>query len=548
MGLLLPLRYILKIPSSELAKQGWHATLPLEEAIDKGYMTMLASSDLIRTLDRLKGIEIKTPEVKRLKREIERLKEEKNGVSNRRQLVTAREKLLNLLYLPDYLNVVMENQKDYDRANKGFVLNGIKYKRFFSTSAGVKMSTIIYVNEIYYQALKDHVECGRDLTKAFVPAKLQAYQSLTCSSSTPVSWPKKVVVVHDAEVSFTDSVIELDDSYKPYPKLEVKDDYPITNNTSDGFGLMMPHLADQWAEDLHLDYRPSGFTIRNAFTKGMAFVFDFQQFAKEVAKTDQITDVWGQTHPIKEVDLILTTSMLKLWDSYSSIDHYIECCQTYGYTFSVTKYTPKVLDNERTLNYQFIQSLYLDDEDIEALIKPTVDEIKEVLGGDYRKTIAYLRGIHLNEQTKLDSYDYINALMIEPEVVNDPYVRSKIHELICKRINQSKIGVLKVKGNYQILSGDPYLLCQSMFGLEKTGLLKRGEYYSNYWTSQGIHQVAAFRAPMICHNNIRVFDLKATNEMKKWYQYMGEVCILNGWDCTCQALCGADFDGKSCRF
>ena len=53
---------------------------------------------------------------------------------------------------------------------------------------------------------------------------------------------------------------------------------------------------------------------------------------------------------------------------------------------------------------------------------------------------------------------------------------------------------------------------------------------------------------MICHNNIRVFDLKATDEMKKWYQYMGEVCILNGWDCTCQALCGADFDGKSCRF
>lgn len=548
MGLLLPLRYILKLPSSELVKQKWNATLDLQVAIDKGYMTMLASSDLIRTLDRLKNQTIDPFRVKEMKRTIKELTRLEDGAANRRKLVQARQTLFNYLYLPDYLNVVMENQRDYDRANKGFTLNGIKYRRFFSTSAGVKMSTIIYVNEAYYEALKEHVECGRDLSKAFVPAKLQAYQSLTCSSSTPVRWPNRVVVVSDAEVSFTDTVIELDDSHKPYPNLEVKENYPITNNTSDGFGLMMPHLADQWAEDLHLDYRPSGFTIRNAFTKGMSFVFDFQQFAKEVAKTDQITDVWGQTHPIEEVDLILTTSMLKLWDSYSSIDHYIECCKAHHYTFSVTKYTPKLLDDERTLNYQFIQSLYLDDEDIEALIKPTVDEIKEVLGGDYRKTIAYLRGIHLNEQTKLDSYDYINALMIEPEVVNDPYVRSKVHELIHKRINQSKIGVLKVRSNYQILSGDPYLLCQSMFGLEKTGLLKRGEFYSNYWTSQEVYQVAAFRAPMICHNNIRIFDLKATNEMKKWYQYMGEVCILNGWDCTCQALCGADFDGKSCRF
>ena len=128
-------------------------------------------------------------------------------------------------------------------------------------------------------------------------------------------------------------------------------------------------------------------------------------------------------------------------------------------------------------------------------------------------------------------------------MAKDPYVRSKIHELICKRINQAKIGVLKSpQSNYQILSGDPYLLCQSMFGLEKTGLLKRGEFFSNYWTSLGIYRVASFRAPMICHNNIRIFDLKATEEMKKWYQHMGEVCISNAWDCTCQALCGADFD------
>ena len=130
MGLLLPLRYILKLPSSELVKQKWNATLDLQVAIDKGYMTMLASSDLIRTLDRLKNQTIDPFRVKQMKRTIKELTQLEDGAANRRKLVQARQTLFNYLYLPDYLNVVMENQRDYDRANKGFTLNGIKYRRF----------------------------------------------------------------------------------------------------------------------------------------------------------------------------------------------------------------------------------------------------------------------------------------------------------------------------------------------------------------------------------------------------------------------------------
>ena len=67
--------------------------------------------------------------------------------------------------------------------------------------------------------------------------------------------------------------------------------------------------------------------------------------------------------------------------------------------------------------------------------------------------------------------------MIEPRMIHDPYVRRKIYNMIKKRITDAKIGVINVHGNYSIISGDPYALCQSMFGLPVTGLLRSGEIY-----------------------------------------------------------------------
>ena len=543
MANLLSLRHVLKLPTHVLAKSNWNLNMSHYEAIDRDYMTSLASSYLIRAIDEVASTGFSEERVKVLKQEIKSLSRKKSSLDHKKRLQQLKKELQEMLFMPHYLNLVVETAKHYERANQGFVVNGIHYKRLLATSGGVKMNTIVYVNEIYHEALMERIHCGRDLTKTFVPAKLESYMGLVCSASNPVSNTHRVLVVDDVETRFFSDVIVLDDSEGDSPTMTHEPHREIINNASDGFGLIHPRFSSQWAEDLGLDYLPSGYTSRNAFMKGMLFTFDFEQFAHEVAGCYEVKDVWGVTHDIREIDIILTTSMLKLCDSYSSYSHYAACCDRYGYTFSVTKYTPKTLDHERNLNYQFIQSLKLSEVDIDTLIEPTVSEIKEVLGGDYRKALTYLKGIHLNEETvRLDGYDFVNALMLEPKLADDPYVRSSIHAMIKKRIDDAKIGVLKVNGNFQIVSGDPYLLCESVFGLETNGLLKSGEFYSNYWNELGIERVAAFRAPMICMNNIRIFDLKKTKEMKKWYRYMNNVVILNGWDTTCAALCGCDFD------
>ena len=141
---------------------------------------------------------------------------------------------------------------------------------------------------------------------------------------------------------------------------------------------------------------------------------------------------------------------------------------------------------------------YLTDDEIKELCQPTVDEIKSVIGLDYRKSLAFLAGFSLTEDncfTK-DTESYVKALMIEPDMINDPFIRRKIYSMIRKRIEMGERGAIRINANFAMISGDPYALLQSIFGLEITGLLKAGEVYHKYWIDKGAEEIACFRAPM----------------------------------------------------
>lgn len=539
---LLEIRNIYKVNSSRLSKADWNLSLNRAVAIRNNELIGLSSSTATRMIDKINGEENIDADIKELKKQIKILNKIKCKTDE--EMIELKSKIHEIqrkTLISDIVFVVMDRKKDYDRANKGFILNGIEYTRLVATSGGVKKSTIIYVNKEIHNELWKWMNNDRDLTKQFVPAKLESYIGLSFSSSIPISKPKGICVVHDVETTFKDDVILIDGNGRKYPKVEVVKNYESTLNVCDGMGLMMPSLAKRWSEELQENHLTSGVCMRNAFLKGMAYTFDFQQFAHEIAKTEKITDVWGNIHNINEIELIINTSMLKLWDSYTSIEHYLECCDRNNYEFALTKLIDEELDNEQTMNYQFLQSLKLNDEDIYNLCKPTIDEFHDVLSYDYRKSLLFLRGKKMNVENVLGNMnDFTSALMVDPELLNDKYVYSKIRNSIKKRIDDAKLGVIKVKGNFSLIAGDPYMMCESMFGLEVKGLLSKGEIYSKYWSDRNINEVALFRAPMSVENNIVVRNVISSDEMNKWYQYMTCVTILNGWDNTCDSLNGAD--------
>lgn len=499
---------------------------------------------MLRWIDELNGIKDADERARDIKTKIKRLRKDKNSPQNKRAIRQLYRDLDTLQFKPDYMCLIIDKEKDYYRACKGFSINGVKYKRLLGTNGGIKCSTIVFISERLEKEIKRRVENGRDPNKELVTAKLEAYKALTCSASTPVSTPKGILVVDDVWTEFRSDIIYLTDECDGEPLMEDRKGELISADASDGYGLMLPSLAERWSGELGLDYTVSGVNTRFSFEKGMIFTFDFVDFAEKVAHSYIVKDAWGNDVDVRNVELIMTTSMVKLWDSYASCEDYVNTSLSNGYTFGVAKTTPKALESERSLNYQFIQSYDLDDDDIDELIGPTMSEIRDVLGGDWRKAVLFLKGSGLNADNieRLDD-DFIKALMIDRRVLDDAFVQNSIYQLIRNRINEAKVGVLNVHGNYSIISGDPYLLCQSIFGLEKTGLLKAGEIYNQYWADVGADKLACFRAPMTCHNNIRLVHPADSEDVRYWFRHIKTATIFNGWDTALAALNGADTDG-----
>ena len=518
--------------------------MPLSEARKNDEVISLSDSQMLRWIDELNGIEDADYTAKKIKKSIKMLKKQPNSLQNRREIKKLYEKLDKVQHKPDYMCLVIDKEKDYRRACRGFTINDVKYVRLLGTNGGVKNETIVFVSERLSKELRSRINNGRDESVTLIPAKFEAYRALTCSGSIPVSMPKGILVVNDCETEFYEDIISLNDANSDEPIMEYIQNEKVQLNESDGYGLMLPSLAERWSKELGLDYLVSGVNTRFSWEKGMIFCFDFLEFADNVAHNRMVKDAWGNEVDISTVELILTTSMLKLWKCYTSIDHYLECCEKNHYTFGIAKTCPKELESERDLNYQFIQSYNLNDEQINELIQPTVDDIKDILSGDYQKAILFLKGIYLNE----DNIDYIEsdftkALMIDKRIYNDPFVKRKIYQMVRKRINDAKIGVIRVHGNYSIVSGDPYSLCQSIFGLPVTGLLKKGEAYNRFWVDRNTEKVVCFRAPMTCHNNIRLMNIPSNDEVNHWYRYMTACTIFNSWDTAAHALNGMDKDG-----
>ena len=562
--------YVLKIHSGYLSKHNWHLDFRLSEIRKQPQMVVsLGSSQVLRWLTKLQGRENDDFRATEIKKEIKSIKKLENTYENKQKISKLYNELYEKQFQQDYLMLIMDSPNDYRYVcqNKfsitidyGDRQETVTYVRLLGTAGSIKKSTIMFVNENKHHEIMRRINNGRytgpkegelvkthngiELNYKFIPAKLSAYFALQCSASISVPWPR-IIVVSDAEVKFTDKVRIVRDSGNEenpiWPTVSEPQDVEIEADISDGMGFISPEMSTIWAKSLNEGDEPlSGYNTRCAFVKGMVFTMPFVQFAEEVAHTYIVTDAWGDKRDIRDADVILTTSMLKLWDSYDGFEDYYQNCMKNDYDCCIAKSSPRELRNIHTTNYQYIQDYSLSDAQIDDLVAPTVTKIKECLGLDWKKLILYMCGTGLDEKNVLKSDPMCKAIMAKPDLTKDPYVRSKVSRMIQKRINSAKIGVLDVAGDYAILGNDPYSLLQHIFGIEITGLMKAGECYHKYWTDKNVDEIVLFRAPMTSHENVQKLKVVASDEMQKWYRYIKTCCLINSWDTTAMRLNGAD--------
>ena len=465
------------------------------------------------------------------------------------------DKINRMLFNPDYVTVVMDNLKQYDYLYyNGFFINGEKYKRLSCGAGQARVSTVVFGNEKNIPEIKEKLNNGRNLNKKFSPSKFNAYFGLYGSATKEVSEPKFIVVKdYENTTSFmANYVIEngwgVDDTII---QKEIKD---TPMNRTDGMGLISYRQAAKWANEMGLDYVPSQFCIRQSYLKGMVCVFPIHEFCEEVNGGNYLVDTIYKDKDgnyikadLRDYDLIISESQFKLWDSFDSIDTYINNCHKNKLDWRVALVSPKEAKRMLKLNYQFIQTLNLNKEDIEKLAEQFVEWITKVSYDDAYYMLLFLLGVN-NDTEKINNFlsssevYWIKALIANNNVKNDKYIRTKVRELIKKKIENGCKGDIYVDGNFQVIVSDPYGFMQHVCGLPVTGLLKEGKSYSNYWNERGVTQVDAMRSPLTYMSEHVILDLQKDEETEKWYRYCKLGIILNYHGHETFNFAGSDFD------
>lgn len=465
------------------------------------------------------------------------------------------DKINRTLFHPDYVTVVMDHPKHYDYLyHNGFYINGKKYKRLSCSASQARVSTVVFANEKIIPQVLERLNNGRDMTKPLSPSKFNAYFGLYSSATKVVSEPKFIVVKDYINTTsfMANYVIEngwnVDDTIVP----KMIENTPM--NRTDGMGLISYSQAQKWAKELNLDYVPSQFCIRQSFLKGMLCVFPIHEFCEEINHGNYLVDTIYKDKSgnyikadLRDYDIIITESQFKLWDSYDSLDSYIENCRKNNLDWRVSLVTPKEAKRMLKLNYQFIQTLNLNQNDIEKLAKQFVTWITKVSYDDAYYMLLFLLGVNNNTEkindflSKSDTY-WIKALIANTNVKNDKYIRTKVRELIKKKIENGCKGDIYVDGNFQVIVSDPYGFMQHVCGLPVTGLLKEGMSYSNYWNERGITQVDAMRSPLTYMSEHVILNLQKDEDTEKWYRYCKLGIILNYHGHETYHFAGSDFD------
>ncbi|WP_394137453.1 hypothetical protein [Cytobacillus oceanisediminis] len=416
---------------------------------------------------------------------------------------------------------------------KGFQYNNEDYIFFSASSGQMKNKKCVFVKKDLWEKHQTSLMCGLtwdrinntefkkdDKVEYGVNInKFLAYLSLQNTHTT--EWEKfdidKVVVCKDLEMDVTGMVEFIDrDNYTLNPP-EMK---TLSMNVSDGVGLILPSLSKK------------NFQFRIPWGKGLLSPYDFRKHA-ELKGNYEITDVWGDTHHIinDDVQIILSASQLKTWKYYSSMEEYRRLFKENG--CKAGKCNEEVKTNYINSNYQFIQSLDMDETELAEIATETNNDIR-MIGSDKE---VMLRSLGATEENEKKNY-FQQALFLYPNLLNDTHTKDMIRNKKAAMVRDAKAGTLRLKGRRMFVLPDLHGYCEYLLtgNPNPKGLLADGEVYARDIEAG---DVDLMRSPMLYREHGIATNVKNA-ELKKWYKTGAVYCSNHSF---LARLLQMDFDG-----
>ncbi len=364
---------------------------------------------------------------------------------------------------------------------------GAGYYRYFPFERSASMSRksqLTFIRDDFYYPVRKRIMMGMELETCQL-SKLYAYNGLMLSSGKRVDninidKPHRVIVIDNPEYTLKDvPVITVKDvtgegNVRKYERVETVDDVTIT--AFDGEGLISKEYAKKLDEAFCGEHIHTSFQIRMPYVKGMLHQVDFKDFLSS-AGVETITDIYGKTHSVYDVDIILTKSMFKgyswLKESNMTWEDYWNAFRKYNHALYITNVSNVIPKEHTELNYQFISTLDISDNEFrpadlpdgwdhspyddgrEWLTKRTEAEYYNLCCDEEYRLNYFLKVLGIRGYDKSSRrYKLARILQKNPLFINESVYHDELKTRADKICDNYAIGTILVEGDNRFLSGD----------------------------------------------------------------------------------------------
>jgi len=195
--------------------------------------------------------------------------------------------------------------------------------------------------------------------------------------------------------------------------------------------------------------------LRQHFCKMASFNTNIQQFYKDyfgdAYLTAQVTDMFGNQHYAKDIELITTNNSMKWLKFGVSYDYWCDRVMENDCMFGIVKTThPSKLGDVQRMSYQMVNALDMDS--MESVTQRTVDYINQLKNDDD----VFLDYLDKNKNFSND-YECLLALVNQNrEFLRSQYFRDRKTYIISNYINNFKRGRVVQNADNLTLVGSPY--------------------------------------------------------------------------------------------
>jgi len=467
----------------------------------------------------------------------------------------------------------------------GFVFNNYLYKRYKRSCGSSRDGSCLFIRSDYYDEMTNWSNAGLTHinTKASI-ASWEAYRALSLSSieDTIKIDLKNIIFIKDKEISFKDNVIVVEskkiDPDKEYEEVfaSKKDNEEITNTIWDGEALLDESIFTEHENENYK--RKSMMLLRNKFFKSCGFRTSIQKFFKdyEVKTIDDLnSECICFTSDITDIKMVVTSTSLKFikyMDGGFTKENILKWFNNSGSLFGIVKHDKKTsFFNGRMVqtSYQLINTLQIDDEKAQKLLKSSLEYGKSVFRNKKDKMPLELI-YHVEKANNRDLFDndhiekdilnrddiIIRLIKKNTDFIKTNYFNTFRYDSVDSFKVELRNGNILIDGTNAVLFGNggelllsltkKYKVENALTDYGKNIVLRKGCVYSKRFKDREI--IVGARSPHITMGNIliRENDLEC-GFIKKYFPHLTPeiVCVNAIGENIQQMLNGCDYDSDS---